>query len=257
MPPTIHIIRTAQGAHYTRDSGNIEYHDPVLTKEGYEQCTELASEIAGLGHKFELVIASPMKRSIQTAIAVFREYLRSKKIVLLPDLQELGMYPGDTGSPQGELERIFGTDVLDYYFVGPDWTDKSPGSRSAFSSLFKRAHLARHFIRSVARTYRDTDAHIAVLTHSHFINYLLTGYSDTSVFKFAERRAFRHVFEEEDGLNSRLEETPDSVARREKKRLDAIPKGDYYLPFGFKVPEVPTVAETEQPSNSWMFAHKI
>ncbi|GAP84528.1 putative phosphoglycerate mutase family protein [Rosellinia necatrix] len=212
MPPTIHVIRHAEAAHNVAKDATLR--DPKLTETGLSQCEKLASEVAKLG-PIEVVLCSPMKRTIQTALAGFPDYVRSKKrIVLLPDLQESGKEPCDIGSTREELEREFGRARLDYSFVAPGWTDKTPSSRYAPQCVLKRARATRLFLRTVAQRHRDTDAHIAVVTHGTYIGALTRTYGQ--LFGNTEMRSFRFdPLVGGDDIDALLVETPSSIARRD------------------------------------------
>ncbi|KAJ2968506.1 hypothetical protein NUW58_g10208 [Xylaria curta] len=183
MPPSIHIVRHAQSM--TNVSLDFDHHDPELTELGHQQSTALAEQFKKLG-KIDLVLASPMQRTIQTALNAFPDY--NNKIVLIPDLQEYGTTPSDTGSSPDILLEKYGDARLDYSFVTPDWTDKGPHTRYAPRFVAIRARSARIFIRSIAQRFRDTDANIVVVSHATFIGYLTKG--DENLFLNAEYRTY-------------------------------------------------------------------
>ncbi|KAI1167568.1 histidine phosphatase superfamily [Nemania serpens] len=173
MAPTIHILRHAHAAHQL--NSDISIHDPELTELGIQQCYTLAADIAKLG-KIDLILSSPMKRAIQTAIAAFPAYIQSQsKIVLLPDLQEFGVNNSDVGSCRADLVRQFGSAHLDYSLVDAEWTNKGPGTRYDPQFTTARARATRLFIRAIAQRYRATDAHIVVVSHSVYIGHLTRG----------------------------------------------------------------------------------
>ncbi|KAI8949111.1 histidine phosphatase superfamily [Xylaria longipes] len=236
MAPTIHVIRHAQAVHNA--THNPELHDPELTELGYQQCQELAAELASLGD-VELVFASPMQRSIQTGLAAFETYTQSKRIVLVPDVQETDLMPTGTGSSVHELLSKYGDERLDFCFMSADWTDKSPQSRFAPHYAAVRARSTRLFLRAVAQRFRDTDANIVVITHLMFIDYLV-GAGGTN-FKNAERRSYRFEQLVGDNIEARLVETPCSIARRQKAA--AAPKPVLPNPFGVKIPSLDTHSE--------------
>ncbi|KAI0110914.1 histidine phosphatase superfamily [Nemania sp. FL0031] len=209
MPPTIHIIRHGHAQH--QDHPQLDIPDPELTEVGIKECEKLAADMAKLGN-IELVLASPMKRTIQTAIAAFPSYLQSKQILLLPDLQEQGVGGANTGSSREDLIQQFGTEYLDYTYVKPGWTDRGPGSRYDIRAVHPRAEATRLWIRAVAQHYRDTNAHIAVVTHSFYATYLMP--PDYSILKNAEWRSCR--FDDIVGGDGQatLHELPCSVTRR-------------------------------------------
>ncbi|KAI1363777.1 histidine phosphatase superfamily [Xylaria arbuscula] len=200
MPPTIHLIRHAQAEHNVDQDFTI--HDPDLTSLGHEQC-ELAFKEWG---NPVIVLASPLQRTIQTALGLFREYTSSgRKIILVPGLQEVGNTPSDTGSPREKLESRFGND-LDYGLLAPDWADKTDKSLISEESIKERARSTRAFIRSIAQEYKDEDVSIVVVTHGKFLWYLTKNHDYW--FKNVERR--KYVFDDLTGESTEadLTETP-------------------------------------------------
>jgi broad specificity phosphatase PhoE len=78
LPPDerlIHFVRHAQGFHNV-DPRPIHERDPDahLTPEGEAQCAALAAEVAQLTP--ELIVVSPLTRTLQTATLVFDAHLR-------------------------------------------------------------------------------------------------------------------------------------------------------------------------------------
>jgi phosphohistidine phosphatase SixA len=78
LPPgdkLIHFVRHAQGFHNI-DSRPIHEREPDarLTPEGEAQCAALAADVTHLTP--ELVVASPLTRTLQTATLVFGAHLR-------------------------------------------------------------------------------------------------------------------------------------------------------------------------------------
>ncbi|KAI1157024.1 histidine phosphatase superfamily [Nemania diffusa] len=237
MAPTIHIIRHARAAH--QDENQLGIHDPELTFSGIRECEALAADMAKLG-SIDLVLCSPMKRSIQTAIAAFPSYTQSKQIILLPDLQESGIGRSNTCSSQEELVNRFGSAILDYSFLTPDWTKKGPGTRYDPRASAARSRATRLFIRAIAQHHRATNANIVVITHSFYIGYLLT-HGDFTMFKNVEYRSFR--FDQIIGGDgeAHLHELPCSITRRLQLNIEARRNVTNSL---FSVP-VPTAAEAE------------
>ncbi|KAJ8105498.1 hypothetical protein ONZ43_g7405 [Nemania bipapillata] len=235
MPPTIHIVRHAHAAHQIDAPGiGFDPHDPELTQDGIRECEGLAAEMATLGG-IDLILCSPMKRTIQTALAAFSSYTESKKIVLLPDLQESGIGQTNTGSSLDELVSRFGTAALDFYYVTPDWTDNGTGTRYDSAASASRARATRLFIRTIAQHYRDTDANIVVVTHSLYIRNLVP--RAFGVFNNTEWGSFRFNSLARDDGDAELREVPCSITR--KKRLNRIPRDNT---FNVSVP-VPLAAK--------------
>jgi len=62
----------------------------------------------------DLIVASPLRRAIQTALIGYKPFFdKGNKLLLMPDLQEVSDLPMDVGSTQEELREEFG-DKLDY-----------------------------------------------------------------------------------------------------------------------------------------------
>ncbi|KAI1187347.1 histidine phosphatase superfamily [Nemania serpens] len=208
MAPTIHILRHAHAAH--QSNPDLIIHDPELTELGIQQCQTLAADIAKLG-KIDLILCSPLKRAIQTAVTAFPAYMQSQsQIVLLPDLQESGTENSDVGSSRADLVRQFGSAHLDCSFLDAAWTNKGPGTRYDPRFATARARATRLFIRAIAQRYRNTYAHIVAVSHSAYIGHLTRGVAHDD----AEWRSFR--FEQIVGGDGEAElyELPCSITRR-------------------------------------------
>ncbi|KAI0528237.1 histidine phosphatase superfamily [Xylaria bambusicola] len=209
MPAIIHVIRHAQALHNVHQDFSLP--DPELTELGHEQCKTAAAELRDLGDKTAVILASPLQRAIQTALAVFPAYTASgKKIVLVPDLQEIGVSPADTGNSREYLEDKFGA-ILDYDLLTPDWMVKRWKSRNAPEFVEERARDTRAFIRSMARKYGDEDVDIVVVTHGQYL-WSLT--KNDVFFRNVERRTYAFDPDQENSLEADLIETPESIARR-------------------------------------------
>jgi broad specificity phosphatase PhoE len=241
MPPTIHIVRHAHAAHQVEvDNSLLDPHDPELTHTGIRECEDLAVDMAKLG-EIDLILCSPMKRTIQTALAAFPSYTKSKKIVLLPDLQESGIGNTNTGSSLEELVSRFGSTVLDYYYVAPDWTNKEPGTRYDIRATEVRARATRLFIRAIAQYYRDTNAHIVVLTHSFFISHLVR--VSSGMLKNVEWASFQFGSIVGGDRQAQLHEVPCGITRRLQYSISK-PPGDFKNAFNLSVP-VPLAAKAD------------
>lgn len=67
MPPTLVLIRHAQALHNV--ASDYSLHDPVLSELGERQCADLAESLKKekIANEVELVVVSPMRRTLQTA----------------------------------------------------------------------------------------------------------------------------------------------------------------------------------------------
>ncbi|KAI1122874.1 histidine phosphatase superfamily [Nemania abortiva] len=242
MAPTIHIVRHARALHQEWSGGrdphesyNIyrDVHDPELSHVGISECQTLATEMAVLG-EITMVIASPMKRTIQTAIAAFPSFTQSKQIVLHPDLQETGYGMVNTGSSPEELIQRFGTKLIDYRYMTRDWTEKGPESRYNPVYVKERARAFRLLLRAAMQSYKDTNAHIVLVTHAMFAQYLAP--AEWSLFKNVEWRSYR--FDQLTGTDEEasIHELPCSVTRR----LQREPQAEYP-----RKPEAPVPTQSD------------
>ncbi|XP_050210198.1 phosphoglycerate mutase-like protein 1 isoform X2 [Mercurialis annua] len=76
---TIHVVRHAQGIHNVEGDKNYkaylspEYYDAQLTQLGWQQVDNLRKHVqtCGLSKRIDLVVTSPLMRTLQTAVGVF------------------------------------------------------------------------------------------------------------------------------------------------------------------------------------------
>ena len=73
--------------------------DPALTEKGIKQAKSTATHpLLSLGEA-DLIVSSPLKRTVQTTLLMLAEAGKSKSVVLHPDIQETGDVQCDTGQP--------------------------------------------------------------------------------------------------------------------------------------------------------------
>jgi broad specificity phosphatase PhoE len=112
------------------------YHirDPGLTPLGKKQCLTLRTSFP-YHDDIDIVLASPMKRTIETALIGFAPALAKPDVsfLLVPHAQEISAYPCDVGSERGDLEGKleaalaeagFTKNRLDFTNLEPQWTVK-------------------------------------------------------------------------------------------------------------------------------------
>lgn len=181
MPPTrIHLVRHGQGQHNLESlEKNRLIHDAQLTELGVQRCRTFNQEF----HEdinIDLVCASPMWRTIQTASYCFEKVIPQtelKKILLLPDAQETTTVPCDVGSPVSVITKGFG-DLVDTHMVTDDWTSKKGKYATDAASLRARAKTLRRWLR--AREERE----IVVVSHGAILDYIVEENLDQNgVFK--------------------------------------------------------------------------
>ncbi|KAB8071169.1 histidine phosphatase superfamily [Aspergillus leporis] len=180
MPPIIHCVRHAQGVHNLSTANHV-IHDPLLTDLGNEQCRQL-SEKFPFHDKVELVTASPLRRTIYTALQSFMpvfEARKDTKLILLPDVQETSDVPCDTGSDPDVLRKEMEEKGLpvDSTLVHEGWNNKTGQYAPTHAAIKKRARDARRWLK--ARPEKE----IIVVTHGGFLHYFTEDWEDSSQYQ--------------------------------------------------------------------------
>jgi len=121
-------------------------------------------------YSIDCIVASPLHRTVHTALLVFEELLKFKpdlRIIALAELQETSDLPCDIGSSVVELEREFHGKPVDLSLVPVKWTDKVTGMFTPRSDrIAARCRKARHFLASLRAE------HVAVVAHGAVLHYL-------------------------------------------------------------------------------------
>ncbi|XP_002518318.2 phosphoglycerate mutase-like protein 1 isoform X1 [Ricinus communis] len=89
---TIHLVRHAQGMHNVEGDKNYKaylspkYYDAQLTQLGWQQVDNLRKHVqtCGLSKRIDLVVTSPLLRTLQTAVGVFGGEGYTNKVDTLP-----------------------------------------------------------------------------------------------------------------------------------------------------------------------------
>ncbi|KAI1086450.1 phosphoglycerate mutase-like protein [Rostrohypoxylon terebratum] len=186
MPPTLILVRHAQARHNAEV--NFELPDPDLTEEGHRQCADLRRSLVEnpLAQKAELVVVSPLRRTIQTALRSV-DWLIEKGVKVEADAswQENSPKPCDTGSPVDELTQKF--PVVDFSKVDPVFPDKTSPAASQYH-FTKPAILGRAQV-ALEKLYTRPEKVIIVVSHSAFLRLAVSGYwffnADYRIFDFA------------------------------------------------------------------------
>jgi broad specificity phosphatase PhoE len=177
----------------------------LLTETGKSQCKELREKFPFHGD-VELILASPLRRTIQTAAYVFAPELEKRQIpiILVPNAQEISPFACDLGSDAGVVKSEAPTLIadaspswdavnLDTTLVNESWNSKvrsfvglSP-SICAYSELFLQKEIYAPTLSAVRRRaaelrkwiYNRPEKHLALVSHGGFLHYLTedwTGY---------------------------------------------------------------------------------
>ena len=166
MAPHIHLIRHGQGYHQLEPTEKNQYlPDPALTEQGIERC-KYYGELFPKSVNLELICASPLQRTIQTAEYTFAERLEQiAPIVLLPYAQEATDLPSDTGSDRAVIEQKFGK-LVDARLVEDGWNSNTGIYAPTSKALHERASRLRAWLQ--ARPEKE----VVVVGHGNFWHFL-------------------------------------------------------------------------------------
>jgi broad specificity phosphatase PhoE len=223
MPTYVHLVRHAQGFH-NLCAANHSLPDPDLTPLGKEQCAALQKTFP-FQDRITHLVASPLRRTIYTCLLSFEPAVKTgKRVIALPEVQEVSPLPCDTGSSAEALASEF-AEKVDLGLVTEGWNDKAGASpfAPAMDRLEARARKARLWLRELGRQYErehpGVDAHIVVVTHGGFLHFLTqdwdgmnpaagTGWANT------EWRTYEFVDAKGEDPEASLRETKVSWRRR-------------------------------------------
>ncbi|KAI1768581.1 phosphoglycerate mutase-like protein [Hypoxylon sp. FL1150] len=224
MAPIIHLVRHAQGFHNLSEA-NQQIPDPDLTPLGITQCEELCRRFDA-HDKITHLVASPLRRTLYTCLKSFAPAVDAgKKVVALPDAQEISTLPCDIGSDPSKLEKEF-DGLVDLHLVKEGWNDKSIESKYYPTpvKLAERSRAVRVWLRDLVSKAGD-DAQVVLVTHGGILHFLTQDWDGVKLergtgWDNTELRSY--VFEDPTGQdpNASLKETNPSWRRR---RGSAIP----------------------------------
>ncbi|QSS57683.1 phosphoglycerate mutase [Histoplasma capsulatum var. duboisii H88] len=179
MPPIIHCVRHAQGYHNLSHANHI-LSDPLLTPHGESQCRALSAEFPHHS-RIDLVVASPLRRTLYTALLSFEDQIKSKglKIVALPEIQETSDVPCDVGSDLAVLRKEVEENGMpvDLELVGGDWNSKKGKWAPSAEAIANRAREARRWLK--ARPEKE----IVVVSHGGFLHYFTEDWQDSTLYQ--------------------------------------------------------------------------
>ncbi|KAF2730304.1 phosphoglycerate mutase family protein-like protein [Polyplosphaeria fusca] len=173
MPPKLSLVRHAEGFHNV--DGAVYIRDAVLTEKGISQCRNLRDNFP-YHNAVELVLASPMRRTIQTAVLSFGPTLARADVpfLVIPQAQEASDLPCDTGHSLDELQKMlpqilpddFDVSKINMDAVEDGWNSKTGYWAFEHVALKQRAADLRSWL------FRRQEQHILLVTHGAFLHYL-------------------------------------------------------------------------------------
>jgi broad specificity phosphatase PhoE len=178
--PSIHLIRHGEALHNVDRA--YPHRDPPLTQAG-----EVATRKITLPARPDLILVSPMTRTIQTAMNVF-PFLReegpwSTPVQIWPDLREAHDAVCNKGLSRASIQAAF--PQFDFSACSDEW-DYAPHT---IQRATERAGRVRARLAALSTTYPN----IAVITHRGLIAFLVKG----PRFNVCEVRQYRAATKEE------------------------------------------------------------
>ncbi|PGH19262.1 hypothetical protein AJ80_04128 [Polytolypa hystricis UAMH7299] len=178
MAPTLHCVRHAQGFHNLNIANHV-IPDPLLTPHGETQCRNLLVNFP-YHSQIDLIVASPLRRTIYTALLAFEKPIREKglKIIALPEIQETSDVPCDIGSDLEDLAREVEEKGLpvDLSLVVKGWNSKAGKFAPNAEALTGRAREARQWFK--ARPEKE----IVMVSHGGFLHYFTEEWQDSTLY---------------------------------------------------------------------------
>eukprot|EP00258_Populus_trichocarpa_P043364 XP_024459383.1 phosphoglycerate mutase-like protein 1 isoform X2 [Populus trichocarpa] len=201
---TIHVVRHAQGLHNVEGEKNYkaylnpEYLDAPLTQLGWQQVNYLRKHVhaSGLSKRVELVVTSPLLRTLQTAVGVFggegytdgmnalplmvanvgnsgREAISSRNsppFIAVEDCREhFGVHPCDKRHNVSEYQFLF--PAVDFSLIE---TDEDVLWKADVRETTEE--LAARGLKFLNWLWTRKEKEIAIVTHSGFLVHTLRAF---------------------------------------------------------------------------------
>lgn len=143
-----------------------------MTQFGKEQCRKLSLTFPH-HERIDLIVASPLRRTIFTALLSFpKELENGLSVIALSEAQETSASPCDTGSDVEALQEEFADQPVDLDLVTSGWHTKEGKWAPDEASIAIRAKEVRRWLR--ARPEKE----IVLVTHGGFLHYLTEDWTD-------------------------------------------------------------------------------
>lgn len=190
MSSKVHIFRHAEGLHNLRQDASIR--DASLTERGFDVAEDLGRKyLQANTNSVSAIIASPLRRSIQTSLTAFPRILNSSHypagsgkgvkidgvtMVLDPDLQEISDLPCNTGSPVDDLLVEFPELEPQLRGLPANWFEKTgrldPGSQAVAARkarILESLWTTAEQLRAATDPEKKKRTDIIVMTHEGII----------------------------------------------------------------------------------------
>ncbi|KAJ5308966.1 hypothetical protein PENANT_c020G08286 [Penicillium antarcticum] len=206
----LHIVRHAEGTHNPGHDTTIL--DPPLTERGIKQSLELSQDFK-FNDSVGLVLASPLRRTLQTAYIGFQQTLDQRfypnvpqagvqngaNLVLEPDVQAHSSRPCDTGSDISLLQSEYQDVPWDILDLNPIFPRKEGLYASDLETLKQRGWRIQRRLHELFKELANTARpDIVVVTHGGFMQHI-TGDDKLGVGP-AKARSFMVSFDQDSRL---------------------------------------------------------
>jgi broad specificity phosphatase PhoE len=163
---TIHLIRHCQST-FNVPPHDANKLDPDLTAAGIAQAVSLGTLFPYLTPD-SLIISSPLRRSLNTAIHAFSNHLSTTKteVIALPELQELSQWPCDTGSSLASLLTEYRDKPVNFEKVTINWDSKDGYFAPTERRTLQRIRNTRQWL------YEREEQNIVIIGHGHCLQLL-------------------------------------------------------------------------------------
>ncbi|KAK9371412.1 histidine phosphatase superfamily [Lipomyces kononenkoae] len=179
MTGRVHLVRHAESVHNT--DHDFSRPDPELTALGRQQSAELG-RVFPYSDRISVIVASPLRRTIETALAGFANVLDKRyfdessglgvsggaELALDPGLQERSDLPCDTGSDEQVLKSLFSN--LDFSGLPAGWQRKE--ELYSPDAVDERANRVRRYLAERMEQNNSEREDIVVVTHGAFMKHL-------------------------------------------------------------------------------------
>lgn len=188
------LLQYSTLASHARWSTNLRtVPDAPLTVLGKKQAAALAPQVRELAKDVDLVVSSPLKRTLQTTKLGWTDAIDRlgglSKVVCLPQAQECNDYPCDTGSSKAVLEADPEFAELDFSLLTPDWTSKKGFWGADPTSIRKRAQWVRQWLRD------RPEQTIVLVAHGDILRQLTCSKTGPSGYMWRNAEAMQYEFD--------------------------------------------------------------
>lgn len=186
MKKNIYWIRHAESLSNTSEL-NSQIEDPKITQKGIEECKQLREKIFsdGLDKRVDLIVVSPLTRTLQTCHELFYDLIYHIPIISLDEIREQIDKPCHKRINISEKKKIYPY-VKFQIDSNNDLMYKKVSGNESFEQVLSRCEWFVEWLR------HRKEKNIVVVTHGNFLypmfNNILTNVSNKTFFSNCEMR---------------------------------------------------------------------